>query len=380
MIRLNQRDYGFDVAGPMDLAKITLTMTQSNPPALALSPSILHERLVDRHRPALSYDGGDWRAWQRKLRRRVKRRLGWSRFDHGAGRVPLRPRMLWRREHDLGVIEKISFTAEAGSDVVGYWCVPHQPTPPHATFICLQGHSTGMHNSIAVAAEDETTPIEVAGDRDFALGCMRRGMAALCIEQRGFGQRAERRQRISQPGHHVSCYEASMHALQLGRTMIAERVYDVDRAVDYLAWRGDVSMRRVGVMGNSGGGTTSLFAGAILRRIRLVMPSCYFCTFADSIMAVHHCVCNYVPNLLEDAEMHDVAGLIAPKPVVMVNGQTDDIFPIDASTRAFSQLKKVYRAAGAPGRCRHIVGPGGHRFYADLAWPAMLKMIESYRA
>ncbi len=355
-------------------------MNRSNPPAPDLSPSILHERLMAQRRPRLGYDGGDWRGWQRRLRRRLKQRLGWSRFEHGAKRVALQPRTLWHREHELGTIEKVRFTAERGSDVVGYWCVPHAPAPPRATFICLQGHSTGVHNSIAVDAGDETTPIEIAGDRDFALGCMRRGVAALCIEQRGFGQRAERRQRISQPGHHVTCHEASMHALQLGRTMIGERVFDVDRAIDYLAWRGDVSMRRVGVMGNSGGGTTSLFAAAILRRIRFAMPSCYFCTFADSIMSVHHCVCNYVPNLLDDAEMYDVAGLIAPKPVVMVNGQTDNIFPIDASRRALARLKAVYQAAGAADRCAHVVGPEGHRFYAELAWPVMLEMVERGQA
>jgi len=349
-------------------------MGRRKPSELDLSPSMLHERLM-RRTPAMTYVGGDVTAWQHKLRRRVKQRLGWEQFAQGQDRVPLRPRVLWRREDALGTIEKIAFTSEPGSDVVGYWCVPREPTEPATTFICMQGHSTGMHNSIAVSNEDETTPINVEGDRDFGVGCMRRGITALCIEQRGFGQRTEKRQRIGNPGGKTTCYEASMHALQLGRTMIGERVYDVDRAIDYLKQRGDVDMKRIGLMGNSGGGTTSLFGAAVLRRIAFAMPSCYFCTFADSIMSIHHCLDNYVPGLMLDAEMYDVAGLIAPRPVVMVSGQSDDIFPIAGARQAFGKLKAIYTAADAGDRCKHVVGPEGHRFYAEQGWAAMLKLI-----
>jgi len=329
--------------------------------------------LLRQVRPAHRYDGGDVVAWQRSLRRKLKGRLGWRHFAHGSRRVRLKPRTLWRRETGLGWVEKVAFTAEPGADVVGYWCVPHGASPPHPTVICLQGHSTGMHLSIGVDGADETTPIEVPGDRDFCLTAMRRGLAALAIEQRSFGERGERRQ--ARIDAHNPCQDAAMHALQLGRTLLAERVYDVDRAVDYLLQRGESDPGRLGVMGNSGGGTVSMFAAAILRRVRFAMPSCCFCTFADSIMSIHHCGDNYVPGLLREAEMAEAAGLIAPRPVVMVNGEGDEIFPIEASRREFKRLKRIYRAAGAAGQCVHVVGPEGHRFYADLAWPELMKRI-----
>jgi len=42
-----------------------------------------------------------------------------------------------------------------------YVCLPRGGRPPYAFMICVQGHSTGMHNSIAVSlVEDETQPIE----------------------------------------------------------------------------------------------------------------------------------------------------------------------------------------------------------------------------
>jgi cephalosporin-C deacetylase-like acetyl esterase len=87
----------------------------------------------------------------------------------------------------------------------------------------------------------------------------------------------------------MGCHDATVHALLLGRTLIGERVYDVDRGIDYLLSRDDADPGRIGVMGNSGGERLSLFSAALLPRIAFAMPSCYFCTFRDSIMSIYHC-------------------------------------------------------------------------------------------
>lgn len=336
---------------------------------LHLSPSENHRYLTKLMPQTLRYEGGGVAAWQRRLRRKLSELLG----EMPRERCALRARRLWKREHQLGTIEKIAFTSEPFSDVPAYVCLPKSARPPYTFMICLQGHSTGMHNSIGVDREDEITPIKVKGDRDFALGCMSRGVAALCVEQRSFGLRRELKQeRISSSG----CHDATMHALMLGRTLIGERVYDVDRAIDYLDSRGDARMDRIGVMGNSGGGTISVFSAALLPRISFAMPSCYFCTFRDSIMSVYHCADNYVPGLLKYAEMADIMGLFAPKPVVIVAGKHDPIFPISATRRAFKDLRGIYKASGAEDRCHLVVGSKGHRFYAQEAWPVMLKEMD----
>lgn len=341
----------------------------AGPSEPSLSPSLHHRWLLDRTRPALAFAGGEVRAWQRKLRRRVRQRLGLPTGPRG----PLRVHSLWCREHELGSIEKVQFTAEPRAEVTAYVCLPRGATPPYSWFVCLQGHSTGAHVSIAVERDDETRFQAAPGDRDFGLGCMARGVAALCVEQRAFGQRRERCQEQVAPH---GCHDAAMHALMLGRTLVGERVFDVDRGLDYLQTRSDVDWKRIGVMGNSGGGTTSLFAAAVLPRLRFAMPSCYFCTFRDSIMSIYHCADNYVPGLLLDAEMADVMGLFAPRPVVLVAGLTDEIFPIAGVRRAFRHLKAIYRAAGAPKACQLVVGPEGHRFYAEAAWAKMLPLLK----
>lgn len=336
---------------------------------MKLSPTENHRHLMSQIVPELQYDGGNVKKWQDRLRRQLRRLIG----DTPNERCALRPRSLWKRTVPLGTIEKIVFTSEPYADVVAYVCLPRDIEPPYTFMICLQGHSTGMHNSIAVQRDDNTQPHPVEGDRDFGLGCMRRGIAALCVEQRSFGERRELKQKSVAPR---GCHDAAMHALMLGRTLIGERVYDVGRGIDYLAMRGDADMSSIGVMGNSGGGTVSLFSAALLPRIAYAMPSCYFCTFRHSIMAMHHCMCNYVPGLLKYAEMSDIMGLFAPKPLVVVAGKEDTIFPITATRRAFKALQRIYDAHGAKERCHLVIGAEGHRFYAEEAWPVMLKEIQ----
>jgi dienelactone hydrolase len=332
-----------------------------------LSPSRLHVRLHRDHPPALAFDPSDPPAWKRKLRRKLRQLVKMPAYEG-----PLRVRRLWRRDHELGTIEKIMFTAEPGADVPAYLCLPREAEPPYPVWICVQGHSSGMHNSIAVDFDDESKPIPVEVDRDFGLSAMRHGYAALCIEQRSFGERRELR---IGAGGHTTCGITAMHALMLGRTLIGERVFDVDRGIDYLATRPDIDMKRLGVMGNSGGGTTSMFAAALLGRVCRAMPSCYFNTWRASIMGVPHCVCNYVPDLALWVDMADILGLFAPRPVTVVAGRHDDIFPVAATRRAFRDLKRIYTAFDAADRCKLVIGPEGHRFYADLAWPVMNQLV-----
>lgn len=335
-------------------------------PNTYFSPSEYHRYLLANIKPSLHYSGDSFPQWRRRLRNQLWRLLG----DFPKARVPLNPQLVWRKKHPLGSIEKLVFRSEPHCDVPVYFCIPKDAQKPFPTMICLQGHTSGMHNSIAADREDEQKEIEVEGDRDFAIGCMKRGIAALCIEQRSFGERSELKQKSRSE---LKCHDAVMHSLMLGKTLLGERVFDVDRGLDYLESRSDIDMGKVGVMGNSGGGTTSLFAGALLSRIRFALVSSYFCTFSDSLMAIKHCGDNYVPGLLKVAEMSDVAGLIAPKPLLIVHGKEDPIFPIKGTRKAFRETKRIYQAAGASDSVQLVVGNGGHRFFADLAWKRFIR-------
>ena len=335
----------------------------------AFSPTLNHRYVMEQLQPSLAYDGGGVAAWQTRFGARLRELVGVP----APNDVPLDATVLWRREHPLGSIEKIVFAAEPFCDVMAYLCLPRAVTPPYATMICLQGHTTGAHVSVSLPRDDDGTSGDDDGDRDFGLQCMERGLAALCIEQRCFGERREQHQELLFPH---PCHDGAMHALMLGRTLVGERVFDVDKGLDYLASRGDIDMARVGVMGNSGGGVAAMYVAALLPRIAFAMPSCAFCTFASSFMAIVHCADNYIPGLLKYGEAADVLGLLAPKPVVAVAGRHDIEFPVAGVSQAFEALQTIYNAAGAPDGCQLVIGEGGHRFYADAAWPVLLRQLE----
>lgn len=270
---------------------------------------------------------------------------------------------------------RFRFTSEPNVDVPCHLLLPKASKGPFPVVICLQGHTSGMHLSIGRAIEDgDVASIEEGND--FGVQAVRHGLAALVMEQRCFGERRDGRP----PEVHLipggRCQHASMTALLLGRTMIGERAWDVCRAVDVLTSGefDEVDAGRVGCMGNSGGGTTTLFASCLDQRITAVMPSCYVCTFRDSIASIDHCVDNYVPGILKYFEMGDLAGLLVPRPLVVVAGREDPIFPIRGVEETFETMQEIYRERGAADRCRLIVGEGGHRFYPEQAWPAFKEL------
>lgn len=321
---------------------------------------MLHRALLREMRPSHAYDGGDVKRFQRRLRPKLRALLSLPERP-----APLRPRTLWRREIALGSIEKLVFSAETRADVPAYVCLPRSGRPPYPFVICLQGHTSGMHCSVGLS-RDERRRVRPPGDRDYALQALRHGVAALCIEQRSLGERGERIQ--ERHCWYNECHDAAMQALALGRTLLGERVFDVDRALDYLAWRGDADEHRIGVLGNSGGGTVALYAAALLPRVRLAVLSCSVSSFDDSILAMYHCADNYVPGLRRVADACDVLALVAPRPVVVVAARHDELFPIASARRCFRQARRAWSALGAARACRLSVAPGGHRFYADLAW------------
>ena len=266
------------------------------------------------------------------------------------------------------------FTAEPNCDVPCHLLLPLTPPPAagHPLVICLQGHSTGMHISLGRAKYpgDEKS---IEGDRDFGLQAVRQGYAALVLEQRGFGERRDQRPSPQRLKSTHNCHHATMTALLLGRTMIGQRAWDVARAIDTLETFPQIDRQRLACMGNSGGGTTTYYAAAFDPRIKIAMPSCAVCTYADSIGAIDHCMDNYLPGIMHYMDMADVAALIFPRPLVVVAGAEDHIFPLGGVREACGIIEQIYREGAKhnpeAGSCRLVVGPGGHRFYADLAWP-----------
>jgi hypothetical protein len=105
------------------------------------------------------------------------------------------------------------------------------------------------------------------------------------------------------------------------------------------------------------------------------MISGYLNTFRDSIMSLSHCIDNYVPGILNWAEMYDVAGLIAPRPLYVESGSRDPIFPIAGSKEGFARVKKVYDVFDASDRAQQEIFEGEHLFHGGNGLPFLAKHL-----
>ncbi len=304
--------------------------------------------------------GEDFLAWQRAAREKLGELLGMDTFEKCDDNLKIE----WTKDETDYTEYRLLFNTEAHYQARAHLRVPKGAQGAVPVVICLQGHATGMHISLGVPkfpGDEETIS---GGDRDFVRQVIAKGYAALALEQRGFGECGG-----TEKG--PACYQPAMAALLLGRTILGERVWDISRTIDLLEKHfPQVDVKRLAVMGNSGGGTATIYAAAMDERIAAAMPSCAFCGYKESIGVQHHCSCNYVPGVMRSFDMGDLTGLIAPRPLVIVNGLHDTIFPIDSANREYETTEKLYAVAGTPDMCRHIVGPEGHRFYAALGWPA----------
>jgi dienelactone hydrolase len=311
-------------------------------------------------------------AWQRALRTKITELLG----GFPAERPPLDPILLETRSFPTYRREKIVFDSRPGSSVLAYALIPAHAKTPAPTVICVPGHGRGVDDIVGIDEQGRDRTDRSGYQHDFAIQATEAGMVALAIEPMGFGCRRDpvnARQGLS----HKACEPVAGSALLVGQTMIGWRVWDVMRTIDYIARRPELDSSRVGCMGISGGGTVTLFATALEPRIRAAMVSGYLNTFRDSIGSLAHCIDNYVPGVLNWAEMYDVAGLIAPRPLFVESGEKDNIFPIHASVESFSRVREIYSVFGTTEMIEQEVFPGEHSFWGKRGVPFLARSLSA---
>ena len=316
--------------------------------------------------PSMRYDGGDFFSWQKAAREKLRELLGLDRM------IPadLDLRVEWKEQREGYSETRFTYQPEPGYRVPAHLLLPNGVKMP-PLMICLQGHSPGMYISLGVVKREKDVQSIKNGDRDFCIRAVKEGFAAICLEQRSFGE-------LKNPNKELdACLEPAMTALLMGRTTIGERVWDVTKMIDLVErhFSEEVDLTAICLTGNSGGGTATAYAAALEDRIRLAMPSCAVCTFRDSIGAMHHCSCNYVPRVGLYFDMGDLVAMACPKYYVQVNGAEDPIFPIAGARECFEQGKRAYESLRCADRLTHVVGAAGHRFYADEAWQVVHRCL-----
>ena len=74
-------------------------------------------------------------------------------------------------------------------------------------------------------------------------------------------------------------------------------------------------------------------------------------------------------------DMGELATLIAPRKLLIINGEIDPIFKIDGTRKVYSVIEQIYQKEGAPNNCKLVVLPGReHYFDKDVAFSELKKM------
>jgi dienelactone hydrolase len=313
-------------------------------------------------------------AWQARTRRALARTLGFQSLPA----APLSPEKIEEVDKGDYVREKILLHTWSDALMPVYLLIPKRGKRPLPAAIAFHGHGYGVKDIVGLWEDGEERSTPDGYHKDFAVALCRRGFVVAAPEIACFGERqtdfSYLNTSIGQE-EPTSCTHAAMLAFHLGGSVVGLRAHDGRRLVDYLETREEVDVARLGAMGISGGGMHTFFSTCLDERIRACVVSGYFCTFRDSILAMSHCACNFVPGLGPFGEMYDLVGLIAPRPLLIEAGNYDSIFPIEAVKRSVARAREVYEVFGAHDQLETDYFEGRHQISGRRAYDFVMEKL-----
>jgi dienelactone hydrolase len=249
-------------------------------------------------------------------------------------RTPLNAEVVGTLRREGYRVEKVIFESRPRHHVTANLYVP-DGKPPYPGVLLPCGHSD---NGKAYEQYQRV-----------AILLARNGMAVLCFDPVGQGERFQRLDEQGKPvirgtAEHTM---AGIGALLVGRQEASYCVWDGLRALDYLAGRPEVDPRRLGCTGNSGGGTLTAYLMALDDRIAVAAPSCYITSLERLFATIgpQDAEQNITGQVAAGLEHADYITMRAPKPTLMSVG-TRDFFDIRGSWDTFREVKLIYGRLG----------------------------------
>ncbi|MDD5484133.1 MAG: acetylxylan esterase [Kiritimatiellae bacterium] len=324
-----------------------------------LYPHMVHECFVEKMRK-LSAARNCQRAKIRtkddvlRLRQAVRRKLAQS-FGRFPEKTPLNPRITGKVERALYTIEKIIFESRPELFVTANLYIPAGLKDRAPCVLAPCGHS-------AVGKAEPKYQF-------FVQNLARKGYLVLIYDPLSQGERIQYPFREGRAHPEGCCQEHNMMGNQMsliGEAFCKWRLWDGIRALDYLLSRPEADPARVGVTGNSGGGTLTTYLNAFDGRFTMAAPSCFITTY----------LCNLENELPSDSEQIppniikyglDIADFIVaqiPRPVLLL-GQQNDFFDLRGLRKTYEELKRLYAIMGAGKDFELFVGPRDHGYFPE---------------
>lgn len=263
------------------------------------------------------------------------------------------------REHGLR-IEKIAFQTRPGIWATCNVYVPDAIKEPGPAVLFLCGH----HDEAKHADEYQMVCRQLA----------RSGLVVLALDPVGQG---ERLQYVDGKGGSSVGIGVREHdymgsqCLPLGDSLARYFVHDAMRAIDYMIARPDVDAERIGVTGNSGGGTQTAMLMMADPRIAAAAPATFIMS-RQSFMYAGRC---------QDAEQiwpgftamgldhEDILLAVAPKPLLVL-AVSYDFFPIEGTLRTFHRVKRFWELQGLEDRLHMYIDESTHAYTGAMAMAA----------
>lgn len=288
-------------------------------------------------------------AYQALVRERIARA-----FSPRPPKTPLNAQVTGKLELPAFRVEKLILESRPGCMVTANLYLPYGLQAPAP---CVLG--TCGHSEAGKAAELY---------QGFAQRLVRAGFVVLIYDPFSQGERDQyyRSGYRDAVGWGTRAHNMMGKQLELlGENLAMWRAWDGVRALDYLLGRPEVDPARVGLTGNSGGGTMTTWLWAIEDRFTMAAPGCFVTTFLHNLE-------NELPGDAEQCppgvlgaglEMADFLIAGAPKPILLL-GQRYDFFDRRGLQESYQDLVRFYRIMGAPDdRVGLFMGSEGHGYW-----------------
>lgn len=300
-------------------------------------------------------------AWRRQFRPILWDLLGES---HTPGISDPAARMIESRTFNTYTREKWVIDVDPGRSMPFYVLRPKSGPKAKKVVLCLHGHGGGARDVIGDPGDAKGAELIENLNTDYALQVVKRGWCAVAPDLFAFGERLDDVE-DARPGFDGGCEKPFLNAIQVGKTLIGIRTKDICTLIDWLGFRSsEFDLTDLACLGLSGGGMMTMYAAALDDRIRRALISGFVAEAAGAILAIRHCSCCYVPRLMLYCDIPDIAGLVAPRFLIVQSGRRDAIFPIESARAAIGRIRAVYDVCGSPETVMFHEHDGFHSFWA----------------
>ena len=354
------------------------------------------QQQADRQRMELSFlrpEFRDLRDWQKRARAKV--------FEHMFyAPAPVVPEAQVISQIDRGdyLEERLTFRTTPDFRVPAYVLIPKGVKLPAPGIVALHDHGAfyvwGKEKLLETSGEHEVLTEfrkQYYGGKSVARELVRQGYVVIAIDMFYWGERRmlldndpqEYRSRTAMTPEHIREFNRRS---QLSEQLVARSlftagitwpgimVWDDLRTVGYLSQRPEVDPQRLGCVGLSVGGYRSYTLAALDERIKAAVSVGFM--KSDPAQVKQHVINStgfsfHLVGLLRYLDFPDLAALIAPRPILLMNGTKDRLFEQEGLRAAYAKIAAAYAKAGAPRQqtCRMYDVP--HEFNAEMqdeAW------------